>query len=129
MSAPISTIMHDQVTSIGMDASVAEVEALLQAEHISAVPVVGNGGLILGILSMSDIVQLDMRNRDPARTKAWEICSYRPIEVAPDTPIGEVARLMLIDNIHHVVVMEHATLKGIVSSLDFVKLVAEQDLS
>ena len=129
MPAPISTIMHDQVTSVGMDATVNEVEALLQAEHISAVPVVGNEGLILGIVSPNDIAQLGTRNRDPAHTSAWEICSYRPIEVAPDTPIGDVARLMLINKIHHVVVVEHATIKGIVSSLDFVKLIAEQELA
>ena len=127
MSQPISSIMQDCVTSVGMDATVAEVASLLKSRHISSAPVLDGGGVILGIVTSSDAMTLQVRGRDPNNTSAWEICSYRPIEVPPDMPIPEVARLMLTHQIHHVVVMDNASLKGIVSSLDFVKLFSEQN--
>lgn len=127
MTQPISSIMQTVVTSVGMDASVAEVETLLKSHCISSVPVCEYDGTIIGLITTIDLMKFEATGRDPGSAKAWEICSYRPVEVKPDTPIIEVADLMLTHKIHHVVVMENASIKGIVSSLDFVKLFAEQN--
>ena len=67
--------------------------------------------------------------KDPKAVKAWEICTYRPIEVTPDTPAIEVAELMLTHQVHHVVVMDNEALMGIVSALDFVRLFLQQEQS
>ena len=47
--------------------------------------------------------------------------SYKPITVSPDTPISEVARLMIEHKIHHVVVTDSERIAGVVSSFDFVR--------
>jgi CBS domain-containing protein len=52
---------------------------------------------------------------------AWSICTYKPISVAPGTSVSEVARLMLNQKVHHVVVADGDRLVGVVSSLDFVR--------
>ena len=49
------------------------------------------------------------------------LCTYKPVVVRPTTPISEVASLMLERSIHHVVVIDGATLAGVVSSFDFVR--------
>lgn len=127
MTQPISSIMQKVVTSIGMDATVAEVETLLKSHHISSVPVFETDDVLLGLITTSDLMKFQAIGRDPGSTKAWEICSYRPLEVNPDTPLADVADLMLSHKIHHVVVVENGSIKGIVSSLDYVKLFAEQN--
>jgi len=121
-----SSIMRGMVSPVSMDASIASVEALMKARRISSTPVYDTDGAILGIITATDLIKFQSTGKDPGSVKAWEICSYRPIEVTPDTPATDVAHLMLTHKVHHVVVMENEALKGIVSSLDFVRLFLEQ---
>ena len=62
----------------------------------------------------------------PPRLRAWEICSYKPVEVGPGASVSDVARLMVARGIHHVVVTENKAIIGIVSALDFVKQFIEE---
>jgi CBS-domain-containing membrane protein len=48
------------------------------------------------------------------------------VTVPPDLPLGKAAQLMLERRIHRLPVVESGTLVGIVSSLDFTRLVAER---
>lgn len=109
-----------------MDDTVEEVEAMMKSHRISSAPVYDTDGAILGIITATDLVKFHSVGKDPKSVKAWEICTYRPVEVTPDTPLEEVADLMLTHRIHHVVVMENEKMKGIVSALDFVKLFLDQ---
>lgn len=118
--------MHRIVSAVGMDDTVEQVEALMQSHRISSAPVYDTDGAVLGIVTGTDLVKFHATGRDPTVAKAWEICTYRPIEVRPETSISEVAELMLVHNIHHVVVMDRGALQGIVSSLDFVRLFSEK---
>lgn len=49
------------------------------------------------------------------------------IAVNPDTPIKEVAQLMLDDEVHRVLVTEQDELLGIVSSFDLVRVIANSE--
>jgi CBS domain-containing protein len=48
-----------------------------------------------------------------------------PISVAPDTPVGDVARLLVTKHMHRVLVTDGAKVLGLISSLDVVRLVAD----
>ncbi|NND16409.1 MAG: CBS domain-containing protein, partial [Eudoraea sp.] len=48
--------------------------------------------------------------------------------IAPDTHVQKAATLMIDNRIHHLVVMEEERIVGIVSSMDFVNLVATERL-
>jgi CBS domain-containing protein len=52
-----------------------------------------------------------------------------PITVSPDTPIGEVAKTLVDRHVHRVLVTENRELRGVISSLDVVCLVADGRLS
>jgi CBS domain-containing protein len=122
MEQPVSTIMSDEVTTVQADDTVEAVATELRRHALSFVPVVeGPGGALLGIISIGDILQFEAAKRDPASVRAWEICTYKPVEVGPDTPLDEVARRMIERQIHHVIVTEDKTIKGVVSALDFVR--------
>ena len=120
----ITSMMKSQVWSIGMDDTVAEVEDFMSKHGVSWVPVQEPGGMVVGVVSVPDLLQFHVRKGDPAATRAWQICSYKPLSVTPETSVSEVARLMLHHKVHHVVVTDGERLVGVVSSLDFVRQLA-----
>ena len=121
MSQPISSIMERQVWAVGMDDTVAEVESLFARQGLSWAPVLESKRTIMGAISAADLLQFHAQEQDPTAVRAWQRCSYKPITVSPDTPVSEVARLMIERKIHHVVVIDSEGIAGVVSSLDFVR--------
>ncbi len=121
MSQSISSLMQRQVWSVGLDETVQTVEAHMAAKSLSWVPVLESNGVVLGIISASDLLRFHADKKDPSKVCAWQLCTYKPITVRADATVGEVARLMVEKSIHHVVVTEGADIQGVLSSLDFVR--------
>ena len=121
MSQEISSLMQREVCSVGPDDTVQAVEAQMVARGLSWVPVVDANGVVLGVISSVDLLRFHADGKEAAKVCAWQICTYKPIAVRPDTPVSEVARLMVEANVHHVVVTEGTDIKGVLSSLDFVR--------
>lgn len=121
MSAPISSLMERRVWAVDMDDTVAEVESLFARQGVSWAPVLESKRTIVGVISASGLLQFHAQGQDPSAVRAWQLCSYKPITVSPDTPVSEVARLMIDRKIHHVVVTDNEGIAGVVSSLDFVR--------
>ena len=121
MSQPISSFMERQVWSVDMEDTIAAVEALFVRHSLSWAPVLESNATIVGAISASDLLQFHAQGLDPTAVQAWQRCSYKPITVSPDTPISDVARLMIESKIHHVVVTDSEGIAGVVSSLDFVR--------
>jgi CBS domain-containing protein len=121
MSAAISSLMSREICSVGMDDTIAQVERLLAAKGLSWAPVLDAGGVVLGVISASDLLQFHAQQRDALAVHAWQLCSYKPLSFDETTPIDEVARAMVEEHIHHVVVTGRGGLAGVVSSLDFVR--------
>ena len=113
--------MEPQVCSVDMEDTIAAVEALFVRQALSWAPVLESNGTIVGAISASDLLQFNAQGLDPTAVQAWQRCSYKPISVSPDTPVSEVARLMIEIKIHHVVVTDSEGIAGVVSSLDFVQ--------
>jgi CBS domain-containing protein len=118
--------MERRVWSVGMDDSVAEVERLFTEHKLSWAPVL-EGRTVLGVVSASDLLQFHAQGRDALATRAWQLCTYKPVMVGPEAPLGDVARQMVERRIHHVVVVEGDSVVGIVSSLDFVRTFVDPD--
>jgi signal-transduction protein with cAMP-binding, CBS, and nucleotidyltransferase domain len=121
MNRLISHMMTKSVWIANTEDTIEKVEDLLSSHRLSSVPVVDADGAIFGIISAPDLVLFHTQRKNPKAIRAWEICTYKPIEVGPSTSIGEVAVLMLKNKIHHVVVTENKKVQGFVSSLDFVE--------
>jgi CBS domain-containing protein len=58
-----------------------------------------------------------------------EAMAAAPVTVSPDTPIDEVARALVTHHLHRVLVVEGRTLRGVISALDIVRLVATRRLA
>jgi signal-transduction protein with cAMP-binding, CBS, and nucleotidyltransferase domain len=126
MKEPISTLMTKQVWSVDMDDTITQVEELLTRNALSWAPVLEAGRQIVGVISAADLLQFHAQGRDPGSVLAWQLCTYKPISVDHTTPAEEVARAMVAQRIHHVVVMRNSEIAGVVSSLDFVRAFAER---
>jgi signal-transduction protein with cAMP-binding, CBS, and nucleotidyltransferase domain len=127
MNDTIAALMTREILTIGMDDSVAQVEAALVDRGLSWAPVLEPGGAVVGVISSADLLQFHAQQRDPRSVRAWQLCTYKPISVDQTTPIGDVARTMLEQRIHHVVVTDGARPVGVVSSLDFVRAYVERN--
>lgn len=121
MSPSISSLMSRQVWTVKMDDTIAQVERLFTDKRLSWAPVLEAGSGLLGVISALDLLQFHAQKRDPQAVCAWQLCSYKPLSVDEATSLAEVARAMVEQGIHHVVVTGRGGLTGVVSSLDFVR--------
>ncbi|MDF2763175.1 MAG: hypothetical protein K0S81_153 [Rhodospirillales bacterium] len=129
-------VMTTEVVSVGPDATVPEIAALLIERRISAVPVIENGRL-MGIVSEGDLMRRPETDTEPGASPwlslftgpgvvpdrfakahgmtAREVMTRDVVTVAPDTPLDEVARLLESRRIKRVPVVEDGRLVGILS--------------
>src|SRR6516162_6520503 len=117
-------VMVTNVITVGPDARVQDVAHIFLTNRISAVPVVGNDGKILGIVSEGDLMR--RAEAGTGRRRSWWLCLVAGKEVlaaeyvkehsrkvadvmtrdvitaAPDTPLRDVANLLEKNSIKRV---------------------------
>ena len=117
----ILDIMRAFVATVDMQDTVLRVEQALNENNLSSMPVIDSERCdCFGIISLKDLAHFHSLKKNPRTVRAWEMCSYKPLTVSPESSIHEAAHLMIDNQIHHVVVVEDRILKGVVSSLDIV---------
>jgi CBS domain-containing protein len=118
---PISTLMQSHAKTIHMDDTVHAAEAFLSQHGLSWAPVVSGAGAPAGVLSADDLIRFQVNNPGAATTPVWQLCTYKPACVSPETRIDSVAAIMVERNIHHVLITQGDRIVGVVSSLDLLK--------
>jgi len=118
---PVATIMTVQTWSASIDDSLAEVEKTMAKQKLTSVPIMDSKGTIYGIVNWRDLMRCRAVKTSLHSVQAWEICSCKPIIVAPDVPIHALAKMMLEQEIPEAIVMEDGCIKGFVSTFDFVQ--------
>ena len=132
-----SDVMVSNVITVGPDASVQEVADLLLRHRISAVPVVGGQGEILGIVSEGDL--LNRPESETERKNSWwldalasketlaleyikshsrsvaDVMTRSVITASPDTSVAQVAASLEKNRIKRVPIVSDGKLVGIVS--------------
>jgi CBS domain-containing protein len=141
-------LMSKTVIAISEEMSVKGAAHLLAQDRISGAPVVNARGRCVGVFSTTDFVSwADRENRDvrrgrwdrPGAHSAWQVLdadttgadrvgqqmSPKPVTARPDTPIGELARMMTELHIHRIIVVDAEERPiGVVSSTDILAAVA-----
>ena len=123
MSAPVTTAIGEN--------SVGEIRAIMKEKGIHAIPVVSYSKdlpqvemTIRGIVTATDISE----KMDEHTTVEDVMASSSVHVVHVDSTAHAAAKMMLRHKVHHIVVMDEGKIEGMISSLDFVKLVAEHPL-
>jgi CBS domain-containing protein len=117
---------HSVVAAQGKN-TIGSIREIMQREGIHAIPIVENSDgniLVKGIVTSTDLsCQVD------DQTPVEDAFSFSKVHVLhTNSSAKSAAEMMLKHNVHHLVVMENGKLVGMVSSLDFVKLIAEYNL-
>jgi CBS domain-containing protein len=117
---------------VSYDALVEEAERLIRDHHVSGLPVVDQDGVLVGVISQTDLVHLDdpsvrsLIRRASVGIRIGEVMSRPPVTVLLTTTLLEAARLMTEQWIHRVVVVdEKGRPLGVLAAMDFVALFAE----
>ncbi len=131
MRIQVKDFMSAPVTTASSEATVREIRALMKKKGIHAVPIVSYSKdkptfemTILGIVTATDISE-NVHNEAPMENV---MTSTNVHVIHADSNAQAAAKMMLRHNVHHMVVMDDGKIKGMISSLDFVKLVAEHPL-
>lgn len=120
----------DQVFTLPVDATVADLLRVLVSKKIGAVVVTG-ADTVMGIVSERDVVRFANDNGD-MDTSVAEIMTTDVIMCHPEDEVHELARMMTDLRIRHLPVVDEGEVKGMVSIGDLVKsrlddLEAERD--
>lgn len=111
--------MSTPVITVAPHTAVREIADALTKHGISAVPVVDDGGAVLGVVSEYDLLAR-------AGTVAAEVMTTAVISVSADTAIADVRHLLVERRIRRVPVLAAGGLVGIVSRGDVVALLATE---
>lgn len=88
------------------DTSLKEATCKMASRDVSALVVTNDAGYLQGIISRTDLLRIYVDNSDWERLKVSSAMSTDVVTVTPDATMDEVARLLLQDRIHRVVVVE-----------------------
>jgi CBS domain-containing protein len=130
MRIQVKDFMITSVVTSTHDKKVHEIRELMNYNGIHAVPIIAyskqlpkNKVTIQGIVTISDLIKTKDDNAIVAdfMTKAVHV-------VHQDSSAQAAAKMMLKHDVHHIIVMKNGEIVGIISSADFVKLVAEHSL-
>jgi CBS domain-containing protein len=111
---------------------------LLNDHHIAAMPVVDDGGRLVGVLSEADVVR-DLVPPDPrahairirvtseGARRVEDVMSRHPLTVAPRTELAVAADLITTTVVKSLPVVDHGRIVGMLSRSDIVGVLARQD--
>jgi len=142
----VSDVMTTHVHVAGPLAPFKVLVRLIEENRVSAIPIVDQRGIPIGIVSESDLLlkerrselessndllHLNKRRRERAKaaaTVASEVMTTPPIPVASDTSLGEAARHMQEKNVRRLVVVDpRGRIAGIVSRSDLLQVYLRTD--
>lgn len=132
-------IMSTPVVVVRPETPVKEAAALLAAKGFTALPVVGSGESLLGIVTEADVVR-DRIPRDPrarahpgaelvttTTTTVGEVMATQVTAMGPGTDVAVLARTMLDAHQRSTPIVDGALLVGIVTRRDIVRVIARDD--
>ena len=142
-----SDIMSEEIVTVGPDTEIVEAAKLLLEKRYNGLPVVDEGGKLVGIICQSDLIaqqksipvptlfsfldgfipltstrKMESEIQKIAAIKVEDAMTRNPVTVKPDTSIDAVAALMVDNNFHTLPVLDgEGKLVGVVGKEDVLK--------
>ncbi len=130
--AVVADLMSKEVATLERNDRLSIADDVMKLGRVRHLPVLGEDGELAGIISQRDLLYGSLASilgyGSVARGKLLstilvkEAMTTDPIVVAPDTAIAEAARIVTVNKIGCLPVMEGDVLVGIVTESDFVQL-------
>jgi len=132
-------VMSSPAITVTPDIHIKQVAALLVERGVSAIPVVDEKGLLVGIVSEADLVPLEAapdprahaapvgEARERIPTTVAEIMTRDVVALPEDADAAEAARLMLERHVKRIPIVRGGRVVGIVSRRDLLRVLARSD--
>jgi CBS domain-containing protein len=141
-----ANIMTKVVISVSKETTVQELAKILSENAISGVPVVDDGGELIGVVTESDLIdqakklhiptvvtildsviylenpnRMEKEMKKMAGTTVADIYSANPAVVRPETTLDEIATIMAEKNMHTLPVVQDRKVLGVIGKRDIIK--------
>lgn len=148
----VKDIMTTDLITVSPDTEIAKAATLLLENHINGAPVVDASGNLVGILCQSDLIfqqkklslpsfftfldgfipltsmkEIEKEIKKVSAATVEQVMTPNPVTVRSDTPIQDVASLMVEKRYHTIPVMEGNALVGILGKEDVLRTVLPQE--
>jgi CBS domain-containing protein len=129
------TLVRDLMTpdpiTVGEDQALAHAVHLMEEHEISGLPVVDSDGVLVGLLTQSDVVRA--RSTEDLALRWSELAVHSlmatpAITASPSMTVGEASRLMEARHIHRLIVVDDDQLRpvGVLSMTDLVRQMSQE---
>ncbi len=139
-------IMTVNIHTVHQDTEIKTLAKLFVDHKVNAMPVVDDDGLLVGMVTQTDLVEQDKPLHIPTvislfdwviylespkkfteavrkvtARKVGEICAKDVVTCTSETPVSTVASLMVDHKVHLLPVMEEERMVGVVARLDVIR--------
>lgn len=139
-------IMTKEVVSVSPETAIEELARLLVEKKVNAVPVLEEDGRLFGVISGGDLIKRDQPLHIPTVISIFdwvlylesgkkfkeelhkitarqvsELCSRDVVTCSSETPVVEVAQLMVKNNVKLIPVVDEGVVTGVVARLDVIR--------
>jgi len=131
MRIQVKDFMSTPVTTAMIDHNVLEIRTLMKEKGIHAIPILkySNDKLKVDMTIKGIITATDISKEVSGDATVADVMTSSSVHVVHvDSSAKSAAKMMLKHKVHHIIAMENGEIKGMISALDFVKLVAEHSL-
>lgn len=122
MAKSVKDLMTAGALVAAADETVGEARDKMSRHHISALPVVASDGELVGIITADDLLGDYSATLPLSRLMTTHVHT-----VAPGGDAREAARLMRRHGHHHLIVLDDERIVGVLSALDLLALVVDDD--
>jgi CBS-domain-containing membrane protein len=124
---PVVDVMTRNVTCTARDLRVDTLAQLMVRNHIGCVPVIDAGRLV-GMVTKLDVVERLLTTGFAVESITVEdVMMPLARSLGPRDTVAHAAALMAREDLHHVPILDEGQLIGIVSSMDIVRWLADND--
>jgi len=117
----VEEIMSAPVTFTQPGVKIANLKDMFTRKNISAVPVLEEDGTISGIISSSDLVAIHNESMF-----VRDVMSRKVHIGLKNNRVKDAAKIMVKHGVHHLVIMDDGSVVGMLSSMDIIKMYAEE---
>lgn len=131
----VADLMTPNPVVVRADDPLTEAARLLVEHRISGLPVIDNAGILVGVVSNTDLLRARATERLWSNWTSLAVRHFMTqpaIHVTPSTSIDEAARLMERDRVHRLVVVaedDRSQPIGLIAIADVIRSIAEDQQS
>ena len=111
----VREIMQSEPIVIDRNESLHRALELLITNNISGLPVVSDGGELVGVLSEKDLLKIFY---EPDAHSVESVMTRNPISVSVDAPLVDVVDCLMANDFRRVFILEREKLVGLISRAD-----------